>query len=77
MTEQIHQRAGGPGILSPFGGVGPGRNLEINKEEDLPRHEESHDEIMARMNKISEEIGERHDRDRLMRIKETKQSRYA
>ena len=31
---------------------------------------------MARMNKISEEIGERHDRDKLTRLKEMKSSRF-
>ena len=31
---------------------------------DQPRHEESHEEIMARMNKLGEEIGEKHENRR-------------
>jgi len=74
MTEAMHRRAGGG--MGPFGAIGGPRKLRINKADDendnTPRHEESHDEIMAKMNKLSEEIGERHDRDKLSRLKEKK-----
>lgn len=70
MTEAMHSRARGGIMGSPFGRPTP-RHLEIkkdDKDDDTPRHEESHAEIMARMNKLSEEIGERHDEDKLMRL---------
>lgn len=81
MTEAMHGRSRGMG--SPFGGpiaLGGPRKLSIKKkeepEDDTPRHEESHDDIMARMNKLSEEIGERHDKDKLSRLQEKKSSRF-
>ena len=46
-----------------------------DEDDGTPRHEESHDEIMARMNKLSYEIGERHDQDKLLRLQEKKTSR--
>lgn len=66
-------------IGSPFGRPMP-RQLQLKKadeeeEDDTPRHEESHKDIMARMNKLSEEIGERHDDDKLMKLQEKKSSR--
>ena len=79
MTEAMHQRAaGGSG---PLGLIGGPRQLRIEKrgqkeEDNTPRHEESHEEIMAKMNKLSEEIGERHDREKLTRLKEKKSQRF-
>ena len=72
MTEAMHRRAGGGIIASPFGQP-MHRQLQLKKddkeeEDNTPRHEESHEDIMARMNKLSEEIGERHDDEKLMRL---------
>jgi len=72
MTEMMQNRARGGIAGSPFGRPAPAhRQLQIqkDKEEDkVDRHEESHDDIMARMNKLSEDIGERHDRDKMSRL---------
>ena len=46
MTEMMHERS------SFFG-------APKKKKKELPRVEESHADIMAKMNKLSEEIGER------------------
>jgi hypothetical protein len=49
MTEMMHDRSG---PMSFFGGP-------KKKKPALPRHEESHDDILAKMNRLSDEIGER------------------
>lgn len=76
MTEAMHRRsAGGVGGIS----LAAPRQLRPNQKEEndnTPRHEESHDEIMAKMNKLSEEIGERHDREKLNRIGGKKSQRF-
>ena len=50
-------------MASMFGGpmirLAPGEKKE---KKDEPRADETHEEIMARMNKLSEEIGERHEK---------------
>lgn len=77
VTEAMHQNAMA-GMMggSPFG---PPRLLSISKadEEDdnKPRVEESYDDIMSRMNKLSHEIGEKHDQDKLAKLYEKKSSR--
>ena len=59
MTEAMHARQ----MASMFGGpmirFAPGDKKEKKEE---PRADETHEEIMARMNKLSEEIGERHEK---------------
>lgn len=83
MTEAMHTRATG-GMGGPFGAARGPRQLRISKgsdkkdeeEDNTPRHEESHADIMAKMNKLSEEIGERHDKDKLTKLKEKKSQRY-
>jgi len=70
VTEAIHSRAGGIGV--------PPRQLQAKAaepEDNTPRYEESHDSIMAKMNKLSEEIGERHDREKLTRLSGKKSQR--
>lgn len=62
MTEMLASGGGplgGPGIggLRRIGGPPPQRKPEDN----TPRHEESVEDIMARMNKLSDEIGEKHE----------------
>jgi len=60
MTEMMASRSG-------FGGM-PGMQLrrvgapKKEKEDNTPRHEEPIEDIMARMNKLSDEIGDRHDK---------------
>ena len=49
MTEMMHDR-------SSFFGGGPQKK---EKKAALPRHEEKHEDILAKMNRLSEEIGER------------------
>ena len=53
MTEMMHQRAGffGGPMMPPF--------MRTKKEEVIKREDESNEDIMARMNKLHEEIGER------------------
>lgn len=41
----------------------------------VERNDESHADIMKRMNKLSQEIGERHDRQKTDRLKNEKDSR--
>ena len=66
--------AAGPFGAGPFGG-GP-RQLSIQKvdenDEDTPRFEESHGDIMLRMNKLSQEIGEKHDQQKLLKLSSNK-----
>ena len=57
-------------MASMFGGpvirLSPG---DKKPKSDEPRADESHEEIMERMNKLSEEIGERHENSKYERIK--------
>lgn len=59
MTEAMHARQ----MASMFGGpmirLAPG---DKKAKSDEPRVDETHEEIMERMNKLSEEIGERHEK---------------
>lgn len=59
MTEAMHARQ----MASMFGGPMIKFTPESAKaKSNEPRTDETHDEIMARMNKLSEEIGERHEK---------------
>ena len=65
MTEAMHRRHVMMG--GPLGGImgGPRRLQNIRKAVPEERHDESYEDIMGRMNKLSEEIGERHDKDKM------------
>jgi len=63
MTESMFARPS-----SPFGGMFGSPMIRMGsakpKEEKIERHDESAADIMARMNKLSEEIGERNTKDK-------------
>lgn len=64
VTEMLHNRA-----------MNARPTFSRPAEPALPRNDESHEDVMKRMNKLSEEIGEEHDKNRGSRLQEKKQNR--
>uniref|UniRef100_A0A7S3FUP3 Uncharacterized protein n=1 Tax=Strombidium rassoulzadegani TaxID=1082188 RepID=A0A7S3FUP3_9SPIT len=75
ITDQLI--GGGPfgGMRGGFRPLGPKITVKTQKK-DEPREDESVDEIMARMNKLSEEIGERHEKNKSYQFKDQRSQRF-
>ena len=76
MTEMMASNGGfmgPPGIHMRLMGGPPGHKKE--EKDNTPRHEESIEDIMAKMNKLSDEIGDNHEKK--YKVTETKNNRTA